>query len=49
MMEFALGVVVGAVVMDLLWAWRLGIPQRLWQRWQQRRDPRPDYRKWSED
>jgi len=25
------GVVIGAVVMDLLWALRLGIPQAMWR------------------
>lgn len=30
------GAVIGAVVMDFMWAWRLGIPQRMWYRYTQR-------------
>ena len=30
------GAVIGAVVMDFMWAWRLDIPQRMWQRYTQR-------------
>ena len=48
-MDFVIGFLAGAVVMDLLWAWKLGIPQRLWYRWQHRRGRRPDYHEWSED
>ena len=32
------GAVIGAVIMDFMWAWRLGIPQRMWQRYVQRRE-----------
>lgn len=30
------GAFIGAVVMDFMWAWRLGIPQRMWYRYTQR-------------
>jgi len=30
------GAMIGAVVMDFMWAWRLGIPQRMWYRYTQR-------------
>lgn len=33
----------GMVVMDLLWAVKLGIPQALWYRWRHRNDPQPQY------
>jgi len=32
-MELILAFVAGLIVMDLLWAWRMGIPQMLWARW----------------
>ena len=32
MFDFWLGVLVGAVVMDVLWASQIGIPQRFFQR-----------------
>ena len=28
---------VGAVVMDAMWAWRLGIPQVMWAMWKYKR------------
>lgn len=49
MIEFGIGVVVGAVVMDLMWAWKLGIPQRMWHRFRHRNDPKPVYDDWAED
>ena len=30
------GAVIGAVVMDFMWAWRLGIPQAMWRNHTQR-------------
>ena len=41
-MELILAFVVGLVVMDLLWAWRLGIPQMLWYRFKNRNRPQID-------
>lgn len=49
MMELLIGVVVGMVVMDFMWAWRMGIPQMLWARWKYRRKARPDYSQWTDD
>jgi hypothetical protein len=48
-MELLIAFVVGLVVMDVLWAWRLGIPQALYYRWKHRNDPQPNFREWSED
>ncbi len=50
-MELVIAFVVGLVVMDLLWAWRLGIPQMLWAQWKYRRalKKNPNYTEWSED
>ena len=36
MMELILAFVAGMIVMDFMWAWRLDIPQRMWQRYTQR-------------
>ena len=32
MLNVILAFIAGAVVMDFLWAWRFGMPQRLWKR-----------------
>lgn len=36
-MELILAFVAGLIVMDLFWAWRMGIPQMLWARWKYRK------------
>ena len=36
-MELVLAFVAGLIVMDFLWAWRLGIPQMLWAHWKYRK------------
>lgn len=36
-MELLIAFIVGLIVMDFLWAWRLGIPQLLWARWKYRK------------
>lgn len=36
-MEMLIAFIVGLIVMDFLWAWRLGIPQLLWARWKYRK------------
>ena len=41
-MELILAFVVGLVVMDLIWAWSLGIPQLLWSRFNNRNRPQSD-------
>jgi hypothetical protein len=43
MMELIIGFVVGLVVMDFMWAWRLGIPQMLWYRFKNRNNPQPNF------
>jgi hypothetical protein len=42
-MEYVIGAVVGMVVMDLMWAFKLGIPQMIYYRWKHRNDPQPVY------
>ena len=48
-MELFIAFIVGMVVMDVMWAWRLGIPQALYYRWKHRNDPKPDFSQWTED
>ena len=43
MMVLIIGFVVGLVVMDFMWAWRLGIPQMLWYRFKNRNNPQPNF------
>jgi hypothetical protein len=33
MVNMLVGAFVGAVIMDFMWAWRLGMPQAMWRRW----------------
>jgi hypothetical protein len=40
-MELIIAFIVGLVVMDVLWAWRMGIPQLLWYRFKNRNTPQP--------
>ena len=49
MLELVLAFIAGLVVMDLLWAWKLGIPQAMWRRFKNRNQPKPDYSQWTED
>ena len=44
MMELILAFLAGMIVMDFMYAWRMGIPQMLWYRWKHRNDPKPVYR-----
>ncbi len=44
-MQLFIGIIIGMIVMDFLWAWRLGIPQMLfrlrmerYRRWRERRN-----------
>lgn len=32
MVNMLVGAFIGAVVMDFMWAWRLGMPQAMWRR-----------------
>ena len=45
-MELFLAFLAGMIVMDVMWAVKLGIPQALYYRWKHRNDPKPTY---SED
>jgi hypothetical protein len=48
-MELFLAFLAGMIVMDVMWAVKMGIPQRLYYRWKHRNDPKPNYSEWSED
>jgi hypothetical protein len=41
-MELIIAFIVGLVVMDVLWAWRMGILQLLWYRFKNRNNPQPN-------
>ena len=41
-MELIIAFIVGLVVMDVLWAWRMGILQLLWYRFKNRNNPQPE-------
>ena len=43
MMELILAFVAGMIVMDFMYAWRMGIPQMLWYRFRYRNDPKPNF------
>ena len=45
-MDLFLAFLAGTLVMDLLWAWRLGIIQAKYHSWCRRPDPLED---WTED
>ena len=38
MLYIVVAFLAGMIVMDLMWAWKLGIPQAMYQLWQQRND-----------
>lgn len=38
MIYLVIGFLVGTVVMDFMWAWRLGLPQAMWRRLTRRDD-----------
>ena len=42
-MELLIAFIAGLVVMDFLWAWRMGIPQALWYKFKHRNDPKPNF------
>ena len=42
-MELFIAFIVGLVVMDVLWAWRLGIPQMLWYRFKNHNNPQSNF------
>ncbi len=43
MMELILAFLAGMIVMDFMYAWRLGIPQMLWYRFRHRNDPKTNF------
>ena len=43
MMELILAFLAGMIVMDFMYAWRMGIPQMLWYRFRHRNDPQPNF------
>ena len=42
-MELVLAFVAGMIVMDFMYAWRMGIPQMLWHRFKNRNKPQPNF------
>lgn len=46
-MELLFGFLIGLVVMDFMWAWKMGIPQAMWYRWKHRNDPKPEPTTWD--
>ena len=55
MLALILAFLAGTIVMDFMWAWRLGIPQVMWATWKYRKalrnqtQPQPNFKDWSED
>jgi hypothetical protein len=43
MIALIVAFVAGLIVMDFMWAWRMGIPQALYYRWKNRNAPKPVY------
>ena len=43
MMELILAFAAGMIVMDFMWAWRMGIPQMLWYRFKNRNTPQTNF------
>jgi hypothetical protein len=43
MMELILAFAAGMIVMDFMWAWRMGIPQMLWYRFRNRNNPQTNF------
>lgn len=43
MVNLLIGAFIGAVVMDFMWAWRLGMPQAMWRRLTNRGTKRDDF------
>jgi hypothetical protein len=41
-MELLIAFIFGLVVMDFLWAWRMGIPQAMYYRFKNRNAPKQD-------
>jgi hypothetical protein len=43
MLAMILVFLAGMIVMDVMWAWRLGIPQAMYYRFKHRNDPQPHF------
>jgi hypothetical protein len=43
MLAMILVFLAGMIVMDVMWAWRLGIPQAMYYRFKHRNDPQPNF------
>ena len=43
MMELILAFAAGMIVMDFMYAWRMGIPQMLWYRFRNRNNPQTNF------
>ena len=43
MMELILAFLAGMIVMDFMYAWRMGIIQMLWYRFKNRNNPKPNF------
>jgi hypothetical protein len=43
MLAMILVFLAGMIVMDVMWAWRLGIPQALYYRFKYRNRPQPNF------
>ena len=43
MMELILAFLAGMIVMDFMYAWRMGIPQMLWYRFRNRNNPQTNF------
>jgi len=42
-MELVLAFLAGMIVMDFMYAWRMGIPQMLWHRFRNRNKPQSNF------
>ncbi len=42
-MSYILTFISGMIVMDFIYAWRMGIPQMLWYRFKNRNNPQPNF------
>jgi hypothetical protein len=43
MLAMILVFLAGMIVMDVMWAVKLGIPQMMYYRWKHRNDPQPNF------
>lgn len=47
MLQLIIAFVVGMIVMDIMWAVKLGIPQLMYYNWKHRNDPITNYEEQS--